>query len=112
MYETVCNEMSGGDAVDLGGQRKKCKSWQAQKEAIRQTERVPVMMDNYNIFIKVARAVGIPQELRPHVNVLVLLWSGRTVLRNFHLLIILKAGISILTAVQMRACIVVLMLIA
>lgn len=65
MYETVCSEMAAGSGADLGGQRKKCRDNQAQKEAVQKAqEKDPEMLlDNYNLFIKVATKVGIPQEL-------------------------------------------------
>ena len=65
MYETVCGEMAAGSGNDLGGQRKKCRDHAAQKEAVAKAqERDPeLLMDNYNLFIKVAKAAGIPPEL-------------------------------------------------
>ena len=66
MYETVCQEMANSDgSVDLGGQRKKCNNFLKQKEAVeaKQKKDPEIMMDNYNIFIKAATAVGIPKEM-------------------------------------------------
>ena len=66
MYETVCQEMANSDgSVDLGGQRKKCNNFLKQKAAVeaKQKKDPEIMMDNYNIFIKAATAVGIPKEM-------------------------------------------------
>lgn len=66
MYETVCQEMANSDgSVDLGGQRKKCNNFLKQKAAVeaKQQKDPEIMMDNYNIFIKAATAVGIPKEM-------------------------------------------------
>lgn len=65
MYETVCNEMAAGSGNDLGGQRKKCRDHDAQKAAITkaQANDPEILLDNYNLFIKAAKAVGIPSEL-------------------------------------------------
>ena len=65
MYETVCEEMASSGAVDLGGQRKKCRDHAAQKRAVDGLqERDPaLLMDNYNMFVKAATAAGIPTEL-------------------------------------------------
>jgi len=67
MYEKVCEEMASGGGADLGGQRKKCKDNKAVKAAVdKKQERDPeALIDNYNIFIKAARAAGIPKELHP-----------------------------------------------
>ncbi len=67
MYETVCEEMAERNSqgsIDLGGQRKKCQSYAAQKEAVekKQGNDPEIMMDNYNIFVKAATATGIPQD--------------------------------------------------
>jgi conjugative transfer pilus assembly protein TraH len=66
MYETVCQEMvktGSHDSIDLGEQRKKCKSHAEQKEAVekKQKKDPEIMMDNYNILVKAATAAGIPQ---------------------------------------------------
>lgn len=65
MYETVCEEMATSGAVDLGGQRKKCRDHAAQKKAVEAAqERDPsLLMDNYNLFVKAATEAGIPPEL-------------------------------------------------
>lgn len=65
MYETVCGEMAAGSGNDLGGQRKKCRDHAAQKAAVaRAQEKDPeILLDNYNLFIKAAKAAGIPSEL-------------------------------------------------
>ncbi len=65
MYETVCEEMASSGAVDLGGQRKKCRDTAAQKKAVETAQgRDPeLLMDNYNLFVKAATAAGIPTEL-------------------------------------------------
>ena len=81
MYETVCEEMaSGSGEVDLGGQRKKCKSHQAlQAAAAEKQERDPeALLDNYNVFVKAARAAGIPKELHPALMSML----GTIVVRN------------------------------
>ena len=66
MYETVCQEMvktGSNGSIDLGEQRKKCKSHAEQKAAAeaKQTQDPEIMMDNYNILVKAATAAGIPQ---------------------------------------------------
>lgn len=65
MYETVCSKMASDSGLDLGGQRKKCRAYEAQKAAVakKQESDPEIMMDNYNVFIKAAKAVGIPKEL-------------------------------------------------
>jgi conjugative transfer pilus assembly protein TraH len=66
MYETVCEEMANSSgSVDLGGQRKKCKNHQAQNAATdKKQEKDPeILINNYNIFVKAATAVGIPGDM-------------------------------------------------
>ena len=65
MYETVCDEMASGSGADLGSQRRKCKTHQAQKAAIEQAQKKDpeMLLDNYNLFIKVATKAGIPQKM-------------------------------------------------
>jgi conjugative transfer pilus assembly protein TraH len=66
MYETVCEEMANGSgAVDLGEQRKKCKTHQKQNAATekKQKKDPEILMNNYNLFVKAATAAGIPQNM-------------------------------------------------
>jgi conjugative transfer pilus assembly protein TraH len=65
MYESVCREMAQESGVDLGGQRKKCRDYQSQKVSIAEKQRndPEALLDNYNLFIKAARAIGIPKDL-------------------------------------------------
>ena len=66
MYETVCQEMANSSGtVDLGGQRKKCKTHQAQTAAAdrKQQEEPDMLINDYNLFIKAAQAVGIPKDM-------------------------------------------------
>ena len=66
MYETVCEEMANSSgSVDLGGQRKKCKDHQKQDAGVekQQVKDPEILINNYNIFVKAATAVGIPQEM-------------------------------------------------
>lgn len=64
-YETVCNEMASGSGYDLGDQRKKCKDYQKQKEAIDNAQKKDseLLIDNYNLFVAAANKAGIPQDL-------------------------------------------------
>lgn len=73
MYETVCGEMGAGGGLDLGGQRKRCRDYAAQKESVaRAQERDPeLLMDNYNIFVEAANAVGIEQDVRDQLMSLI-----------------------------------------
>jgi conjugative transfer pilus assembly protein TraH len=66
MYETVCSEMAAGSGYDLGGQRQKCRDYNAQKDEVRkaQEQDPQLLMDDYNLFVKVATELGISQELR------------------------------------------------
>ncbi len=65
MYEKVCEEMAEGGGNDLGGQRKKCKDYNRQKEAVKaaQDKDPEMLLDNYNLFVKAAKSVGIPTDL-------------------------------------------------
>lgn len=65
MYETVCQDLAGSGGSDLGGQRKKCRSHMAQKQAAAtmQLRDENLLLDDYNIFVKAANAAGIPKEL-------------------------------------------------
>lgn len=65
MYEVLCEEMASGSGYDLGGQRQKCRDFNAQKEEINKAQqRDPqLLVDNYNLFIKAATEAGIPKEL-------------------------------------------------
>ena len=65
MYETVCEEMASSGAVDLGGQRKKCRDHGAQQAAVAKSGDADptLLLDNYNLFVKAATAAGIPPEL-------------------------------------------------
>ena len=65
MYESVCEEMAAGGGADLGGQRKKCRNHMQQKAAVdeKQAADPDALIDNYNIFVKAANAVGIPREM-------------------------------------------------
>lgn len=66
MYETVCEEMANSSgSVDLGGQRKKCKDHQKQNAGVekQQAKDPEILINNYNLFVKAATAVGIPGEM-------------------------------------------------
>ena len=65
MYETVCKEMAADSGADLGEQRKKCKDHLKQKAAVDKKQKADpdALIDNYNIFVKAANAVGIPREM-------------------------------------------------
>jgi conjugative transfer pilus assembly protein TraH len=66
MYETVCEEMANSNgSVDLGGQRKKCKDRPKQNAEIekKQAQDPEILINNYNLFVKAATAVGIPGEM-------------------------------------------------
>ena len=64
MYETVCEEMQGGSGYDLGGQRKKCKDFQQQKEAAEKAQKKDkeLLLDNYNLFIEAAKKSGLSKN--------------------------------------------------
>lgn len=66
MYETVCEEMANSSgSVDLGGQRKKCKEHRDQNAGVekQQAKDPEILINNYNLFVKAATAVGIPGEM-------------------------------------------------
>lgn len=65
MYETVCNEMAAVGGSDLGEQRKACNNNQKLKAAAVKKQKIDpdALIDNYNIFIKAAKAVGVPIDM-------------------------------------------------
>jgi conjugative transfer pilus assembly protein TraH len=80
MYEQVCNEMASEGGADWGGQRTKCNTFKKQQEAAKEKQRKnpDTLMDNYNIFTKVANKLGIPKEMHASLMSMV----GTIVVKN------------------------------
>lgn len=67
MYENVCEDLARQGGSDIGGQRKKCRDFEAQQAAAESMQQKDknLLLDNYNIFIKAADAAHIPEDMRP-----------------------------------------------
>ncbi|HJD66328.1 MAG TPA: conjugal transfer protein TraH, partial [Rickettsia endosymbiont of Bembidion nr. Transversale] len=66
MRESVCRDLQSSSGFDYFAAGKKCRSDLEQKQALAniQNKDPELMLDNYNIFIKVAEKAGIPENMR------------------------------------------------